>query len=127
MVDQIPEGQFLGNDSYLYYWQAMMISVHLPAVALINKRCVISENENEHGGVVIVFDEDQQPAAAYYIPNIGWDNLAVRLYFRGDIPGIFVPVYPVDKDPTAEVKVWEIHYPPDIQANPKYLATEPKE
>ncbi len=21
MVEQIPEGQFLGNDAYLYYWQ----------------------------------------------------------------------------------------------------------
>ena len=33
--------------------------------------------------------------------------------------------YPEDGDVTAEVKVWEIHYPLDIKSNPKYLATEP--
>lgn len=102
-------------------------SVHLPAVVFINKRRIIAENENEHGGVVIIFDEYQQPATAYYIPAIGWDSLAVRLYFRGDIPDIFVPVYPIGKNPTAHVKVWEIHYPPDIRSNPKYLATKPEE
>lgn len=40
----------------------------------------------------------------------------------------FIPIYPKD-DPAAkaEVTIWEIHYPPDIQPNPKYLATKPKE
>jgi hypothetical protein len=102
-------------------------TVNLPAVALINKQRLTSENKNEHGGVVIIFDVYQQPSAAYYIPAIGWDSLAFRLYFRGDIPDIFVPVYPTDGDASADVKIWEIHYPPDIQPNPKYLATEPGE
>ena len=102
-------------------------TVNLPAVALINKRRVTSENKNEHGGVVIIFDVYQQLSAAYYIPRVGWDSLAVRLYFRGDIPDLFVPVYPTDRDASADVKVWEIHYPPDIQPRPKYLATEPEE
>ena len=35
----------------------------------------------------------------------------------------FLPVYPTEDFETAPVKVWEIHYPPDIQADPKYLRT----
>ena len=101
-------------------------TVNLPAVALINKRRVTSKNKNEHGGVVIIFDAYQEPSAAYYIPRVGWGSLAVRLYFRGDIPDLFVPVYPTDRDDSADVKIWKIHYPPDIQPHPKYLATEPK-
>ncbi len=97
--------------------------VNLPAIVLINKRRVTAAGENEHGGVVIVFDEYQHPGAAYYIPVIGWESLAVRLYFRGDIPDIFHPVYPPDRDAAADVKVWEIHYPPDIKTDPKYLKT----
>ena len=98
-------------------------TVNLPAVALINKRRVTSENKNKYGGVLIVFDEDQHPVAAYYIPPIGWDSFAVRLYFRGDILDSFVPIYPTDSDAAADVKIWEIHYPPDIKPNPKYLKT----
>ena len=97
--------------------------VKMPAVALINKDRITAEKENKHGGIVIVFDEYQQPTAAYYVPVIGWDSLAVRLYFRGDIPDIFVPVYPTDRDASADVKIWEIHYPLDIQPDVKYLKT----
>ena len=38
----------------------------------------------------------------------------------------FVPVYPTDAFEESFVKVWEIHYPSDITANLKYLATEPE-
>lgn len=99
--------------------------VNMPSVALINKRRITTKCKNEHGGIVIIFDKYQQPILAYYIPVIGWDSLAIRLYFRGDMSDIFVPVYPVDKDPAADVKIWEIHYPPGIETDPKYLATEP--
>ena len=100
--------------------------ISLPAVALINKGRVTAEAKNEYGGLLLVFNESQDLAAAYYIPFMGWDSLAVRLYFRGDIPDIFVPLYPTDRNAAANVKIWEIHYPPDIQPNPKYLATEPE-
>ena len=63
------------------------------------------------------------PQGAYYVPAIGWDSLAVRLYFRGDLPDIFVPVYPPDRAAAADVKIWEIYYPPDIQTDVKYLKT----
>lgn len=39
----------------------------------------------------------------------------------------FVPIYPTDNFTDAEVKVWEIRYPPDIKSDPKYLETKPPE
>ncbi len=98
-------------------------TVDIPAVALVNKGLVTTEHKNEHGGVLIVFNEDQLPAASYYIPTIGWNSLAIRLYFRGQLSDIFVPIYPAVRDATADVKIWEIHYPADIQTDPKYLRT----
>ena len=36
---------------------------------------------------------------------------------------VFIPIYPTDNISEAPVKVWEIHYPHDIQPNPKYIKT----
>ncbi|MCG9134249.1 hypothetical protein J5I95_21520 [Candidatus Poribacteria bacterium] len=80
----------------------------------------------EMGGILLMFNEQRQFRGGYYVPPIGWKSLAVRLFFHGESPNVFVPVYPMDGNVTADVKVWEIHYPPDIQPNPKYLATEPE-
>ena len=44
---------------------------------------------------------------------------------KNNVVKSIIPNYPEDGDVTAEVKVWEIHYPLDIKSNPKYLATEP--
>ena len=48
-----------------------------------------------------------------------------EVFLRGELSEAFVPIYPTDSFTEADVKVWEIHYPPDVQSNPKYLATEP--
>ena len=48
-----------------------------------------------------------------------------EVFLQGELSNAFVPVYPIDDFAEAGVKVWQIHYPPDIQLNPKYLATEP--
>ena len=48
-----------------------------------------------------------------------------EVFLQGELSGAFVPAYPTDNFTEAGVKVWQIHYPPDIQLNPKYLATEP--
>ena len=40
---------------------------------------------------------------------------------------VFLPVYPTENFEKSMVKVWEIHYPPDIQPNPKYLETKSPE
>ena len=48
-----------------------------------------------------------------------------EVFLQGGLSNAFVPVYPADDFTDAGVKVWQIRYPPDIQLNPKYLATEP--
>ena len=78
-----------------------------------------------NGGILLFFNSKKQILKSHYIPPNSWNSLAGRLFFRGEFSEIFVPVYPEDGDVTAEVKVWEIHYPPDVKSNPKYLATEP--
>lgn len=98
-------------------------TVLMPAVALINQQYITAKQRNEHGGILIVFNESQKPSAAYYIPPVGWDSFAIRLYFRGEISNNFVPIYPTSKNAAAPVKIWEIHYPPDIKPDPKYLKT----
>jgi len=77
------------------------------------------------GGILIFFNSKKNTLESYYIPYMGWNSLVVRLFFRGESSETFVPVYPEDGDATAEVKVWEINYPPDIKSNPKYLKTKP--
>ena len=48
-----------------------------------------------------------------------------EVFLQGELSEAFVPVYPTENFTEARAKVWEIHYPSDIQPNPKYLATEP--
>ncbi len=60
---------------------------------------------------------------AYSVPAPGWNSFAVKLFFRGEHSDAFVPVYPVESDAPPKIKIWEIHYPPDIQPDPKYLKT----
>lgn len=49
---------------------------------------------------------------------------ATAPFLRGEPSTAFVPIYPTNKFAKALVKVWEIHYPPDVKSNPKYLATK---
>lgn len=81
----------------------------------------------ENGGVLISFDGEKTIRKAEYIPSIGWNSLAVKLYFRGTHSKAFAPVYPENVDNTVPVKIWEIRYPPDIKTDEKYLATEPED
>lgn len=85
-----------------------------------------SMDDNLHGGIIFHYDENGYFKKADYLPALGWNSLAIRLYFRGELPDIFVPVYPTNGDNTADFKVWKINYPPDIKADDKYLDTEPK-
>ena len=100
----------------------------LPAITFVGTQrqgTLHGNTEIPHGGAVLYFDEHQQLEKAYYLPTSCWNSLAARLYFRGELTDAFVQVYPTSDD-AADVKVWEIHYPSDIQPNPKYLATEPE-
>lgn len=85
-----------------------------------------SSDANLYGGVLLYYDAEKTLEKAYYIPTIGWQSLAVRLYFLGHFPDIFRPIYPANGDDIAPVKVWEIHYPPDIETDDTYLTTEPE-
>ena len=81
----------------------------------------------ENGGVLLYFDAKKQIQEAQYLPPVGWNSLAIKLYFRQAHSTAFVPVYPVKTDVNADVKICEIHYPPDIRTDEKYLATEPED
>ena len=48
---------------------------------------------------------------------------ATAPFLRGESSSAFIPVYPTENFTKALVKVWEIRYPPNIESNPKYLAT----
>ena len=99
--------------------------LNLPYVAFHGKHLHHSTAgaQRETGGVLLYFDEHQKYQKGYYIPPRAWNSLAIRLYFRGELPEGFRPVYPTARDATATAKVWEIHYPPDIKTDVKYLKT----
>ena len=82
------------------------------------------ETENRNGGILHYFDAKTQQEHIYYLSPHSWNSLAVKLFLRGEHSDAFVPVYPESGD-AAAVKIWEIHYPPDITENPKYLETAP--
>ncbi len=44
-------------------------------------------------------------------------------FLREQLSDAFVPAYPREQFTEANVNVWEIHYPPDIQTDLKYLET----
>ena len=103
--------------------------VDIPHTIFIGKTRIQSKKPagTETGGIILFFNKHKQFKGGFYVPPIGWNSLAVRLFFRGESSEIFVPVYPEDGDVTAKVKVWEINYPPDVKSNPKYLETKPTE
>lgn len=103
-------------------------TVEIPYTVFIGETRIRSQKLTgvEKGGILLMFNEQRQFHQGYYVPPIGWNSLAVQLFFHGEASDVFVPVYPVDGNATSDVKVWEIHYPPDIHPNPKYLATEPE-
>ncbi len=77
----------------------------------------------ENGGVVLYLDPEIRLQRAHYIPPIGWNSLAIKL-FRGEHSEAFMPVYPINENADIDVKVWEIHYPPNIETNEKYRTTK---
>ena len=80
----------------------------------------------DNGGILLSFNAARQIEKTEYISPIGWNSLAIKLYFRGAQSKAFIPVYPEDADSSVPVKIWEIHYPSDIKTDAKYLATEPE-
>lgn len=104
-------------------------TLEMPNILFRDKIRIKSKKQTDenNGGVLVFYNSKKNTITGYYISSIGWNSLAVRLFFRGESSDIFVPVYPEDGDVTAEVKVWKINYPPDVKSNPKYLETKPSE
>ena len=108
-----------------------LVTIHFRTRNTVSKEVVWDANNPsvialEEIGIVLHFDFEGKPYIGYYIPPLGWESLAVKLFIRGEHSDAFVPVYPVDKQGIIKIKIWEIHYPPDIETDPKYLATQPE-
>lgn len=97
----------------------------LPYVAYENKKrtAVNNQDGSKTGGILLYFDEHQKFQRCYYVPPVAWDNVAIRLFLRGITSDAFKSVYETQKTGETNVKVWEIHYPPDIKPHLKYLKT----
>ena len=54
------------------------------------------------------------------------DNDPKETFLTGDLSDAFFYVYPSKNKGSSRIKIWEIRYPPDIKADPKYLATQPE-
>ena len=102
--------------------------VNIPTVTFVGtQRQGTVPEDVPYGGALLYFQEDLSLEKVYYLSQSCWNSFAGRLYIHGQMQDVFTRVYPTDTSDLAKVKVWEIHYPPNIKPNPKYLATEPEE
>ena len=95
------------QDHFIQHW-----------IYLYNQHVYFAKSEREvleflktHDATHIMLTTEREPADTF---------------LHGQLSNAFVPIYPTKNFPEAAVKVWEIHYAPDIQSNPKYLATTPE-
>ena len=125
------------------------MKAELSPTAVVAARWGVGSMLNVLGGVKTVIDQDHYiqhwihlykenvrdatdaRAALEFLKTHGATHLMLtqrqppEVFLKGDLSEAFVPVYPTENFTEARAKVWEIHYPSDIQSNPKYLATEP--
>jgi len=125
------------------------MKVELPHTAVVAARWGFGSQLNVLGGVKTVIDQDHYIQhwihlfnthvrdatdardALEFLKTHGATHLMLtqsqppEVFLEGELSEAFVPVYPQENFTKAGVKVWEIHYPLDIQSNSKYLATEP--
>lgn len=78
------------------------------------------------GGLALYFDRNAHLLNAYYIPAVGWNSFAVKIFLRAEHSDVFVPVYPTDSTGTSKIKIWAVRYPSEIQIDQKYLDTAPQ-
>ncbi|MCG9134462.1 hypothetical protein J5I95_22585 [Candidatus Poribacteria bacterium] len=119
---EAPENVKVNPPDYLTAYLKDGSSVHLPYAAFIGeKRKVYKAFGNEHGGIILFYDDQNHRKKAYYLPPVGWRSVSIRLYFFGELSNIFVPVYATDEDDITDFKIWKINYPPDVKVDNKYL------
>ena len=95
----------IDQDHYIQHW-ILLFNEHVRAATDAR---VALEFLKTHGVTHLMLTQRQPP----------------EVFLQGELSEAFVPVYPTENFTEARAKVWEIHYPSDIQPNPKYLATEP--
>ncbi len=103
--------------------------VQLPYVAFQGDKRILSTQpiDTERGGLVFLFDKEKTLRSSFYIPQIGWNSLAVKLFMRGEHSTAFENVHTVstyEKGTHPAIQIWKINYPENIKPHPKYLATE---
>ena len=79
------------------------------------------ETTEKNGGILHFFDQKTHQEAIHYLSPQRWNSLAIKLFFRNQHSDAFLQVYPQKQTADAKFKIWEIHYPPDIKENTKYL------
>lgn len=93
-----------------------------------SKRILSSQLANaKKGGLLLTFDTKKVLRNAFYVPEIGWNSLAFKLFIRGEHSDAFENIHTVKTKGTdipPDVQIWKINYPKNIKPHPKYLATE---
>ena len=106
-----------------------VVTVQFKTQDIVSREVVWNANEPSvitlgNSGMILYFDFEGMPYIGYYIPPLGWNSLAFKLFMRGEHSAAFEPIYPANDQRLAKVKLWKIHYPLDIKSVPKFLETE---
>ena len=119
----------------------------LPNTAIVAAHWGYGSQLNVLGGVKTIVDQDTylqnwillynqhvhkaetEREALEYLKTHGATHLMLtkkdphNSFLHGQLSDAFLPVYPKTDFDNAPVKIWALHYPPDIKANVKYLKT----
>ena len=121
-----------GNDIENFSINAVFGKEHpvkLPYVAFSgDKRILPTKTANtEKGGLLLLFDTNKVLRNSFYIPEIGWNSLAVKLFIRGVHSNAFQNVLTIPKTENLypDIQIWKINYPENITIHPKYLSAGP--
>jgi len=121
-------GTDLENLSILAKFENEENPLPLPYVVFYGEKRILPTKtvNTEKGGLILLFDTDKVLRNSLYVPEIGWNCFAVKLFLRGEHSNAFEEVLTVPKREYLypDVQIWKINYPENIKFHPKYLATE---
>ena len=103
--------------------------IQLPYIAYHGSKRILSPQttNTKKGGLLLTFDTKEILRNAFYVPEIGWNSLAFKLFIRGEHSEVFENIYTdnsKETDRPPDVQIWKINYPEHIKTHPKYLETE---
>lgn len=93
----------IDQDTYIPHW-----------IDLYYRKVIYAENESEALGFLKTHN-------ATHLMLVG--EQPAKDFLEGQLSDAFLPIYPEENFTHASVCVWELHYPPDIKTDPKYLKT----